>query len=165
MNLYIKQHIFSFGDKYQIYDVEQNPVFNAWGEVFTMGNKIHLCDTNNRELIYIQQKVMSFMPTFYLYTDNNLLATIKQEFTFFKKNISVESSYGNFEIVGDFWDHEYSIICNGRVLGKVSKEWLTWGDVYSLEIFEESRSQFFVALVLTIDCILEGEKNSNTGFM
>ena len=159
MNLYIKQKLFSFGDKYDIYDAEQNPVYKAFGEVFTIGNKLHLCTTNDEELVFIKQRVMTFMPAFELYVRGALFATLKKEFTFFYKKINVESAFGSFVIDGNFWDHEYTITCNGKLFGTVSKEWLTWGDVYALNINTDKHSEFFVALVLAIDCILEGEKN------
>lgn len=159
MNLYIKQKVFSFGDKYDIYDKEENPVYNAWGEVFSFGNKLHLCDSAGNELLFIKQKMMVFLPTFELYVQGNLFAKVKKEFTFFNKKITVESTFGDFVIDGNFWDHEYQITCEGKLFGTVTKEWLTWGDVYALNINTEEHPEFFVALVLAIDCILEGEKN------
>ena len=160
MNLYIKQKIFSFRDKYDIYDSEQNPIYNAYGEIFSLGNKLHLCNSNNEELVFIKQKIMVFLPTFELYVNNELFATLKQKFTFFKKNIEIESTLGNFTISGDIWDHEYSITCNGQLFGTVSKKWLSWGDVYALNINTDEHSEFFVALVLAIDCILEAENSA-----
>ena len=159
MNLYIKQKIFSFGDKYDIYDVEQNPIYKAFGEVFAIGNKLHLCTTDDEELVFIKERVMKFLPTFELYVRGELFATVKQELTFFRKKVNVESSFGNFVIDGNFWDHEYTITCDGKLFGTVSRDWLAWGDVYALNINTKEHSEFFVALVLAIDCILESEKN------
>ncbi|MFI3213773.1 MAG: LURP-one-related family protein [Eubacteriales bacterium] len=159
MNLYIKQKRFSFGDKYDIYDANQNVVYKAWGEIFAIANKLHLCNNCDEELMFIKQRAMTFLPTFELFVHGNLFATVKKEFTFFYKKINVESTYGNFVIDGNFWDHEYTITCDGKLFGKVSKEWLVWGDVYELDINTEEHSEFFVALVLAIDSILEGEKN------
>lgn len=159
MNLYIKQKLFSLGDKYDIYDENQYPMYHAWGEVFTIGNKIHLCDTQEQEVMFLKQRVLTFLPAFEIYKGDNLFATVSKEFTFFYKKINVESTYGSFVIDGNFWDHEYTITCDGKLFGSVSKEWLTWGDVYALNINSNEHSEFFVALVLAIDCILEGEKN------
>ena len=158
MDLYIKQQLFSVRDKYDIYDDMQQVVYSAYGELFSLSNKLHLCNANNQEVVFINQKLMTFLPTFELYVHDELFATVKQELSFLRKRITVESSYGNFEIMGNFWDHEYTIICNNQLFGTVSKEWLTWGDVYALNIETDQHSEFFIALVLAIDCILEGEK-------
>lgn len=159
MTLYIKQKLFSLGDKYNILDADQRTVYTAWGELFALGNKIHLCDASERELLFIKQRLMTLLPAFEIYHGDDLCATLRKEFTFFCKKISVESRFGNFVIEGNFWDHEYSISCNGKLYGTVRKEWLAWGDVYALHIQTEEHTAFFVALVLAIDCILEGEKN------
>ncbi len=159
MTLYIKQKLFSFGDKYDVVDENQNLVYKGEAEVFTLGNKIHLLDMQEREVMFLKQRLMTFLPAFEIYQGDNLFATVSKEFTFFKKKINVDSSYGTFVIDGNFWDHEYTITCDGKLFGTVSKEWLTWGDVYALHINTSEHSEFFVALVLAIDCILEGEKN------
>lgn len=158
MTLYIKQKLFSLGDKYEILDEYQNPVYFAKGKLFTVGNKIQLCDTQEREVLFLKQRLMKLLPVFEICQGDNLFATVKREFTFFKKKITVESSHGVFVIDGDFWNHEYAITCDGKLFGTVSKEWLTWGDVYALNINSNEFADFFVALVLAIDCILEGEK-------
>ncbi len=159
MQLYIKQKLFSVGDKYNIFDANENLIYKASGQLFSFGNKLHLCNSNDEELVFIKQKVLTFLPSFELYVRGELFATVKKEFTFFCKKINVESSLGSFVIDGNFFDHEYTITCDGKLLGTVSKEWLTWGDVYALNINTEENSEFFVALVLAIDCILEGEEN------
>ena len=42
MNLYIKQHIFTWGDKFSVYDEAGNVKYNVEGEIFTWGKKLHL---------------------------------------------------------------------------------------------------------------------------
>lgn len=160
MNLYMKQKIFSLNDKYDIYNENQEMVYNASGEVFALGNKIHLYNSIGEELIFIKQKLLRLMPAFEIYMGESLVATVSQEFTLFHKKINVDSQYGKLVINGDFWDHEYTITANGSVLVTVSKKWLAWGDVYSININTKKNQEFLVALVLVVDCILEGEENS-----
>ena len=42
MDLYIRQRVFAWGDKYDITDDQETPVFRVEGEVFTFGAKLHL---------------------------------------------------------------------------------------------------------------------------
>lgn len=160
MTLYIRQKLFTFGDKYNIYDANENIIYSAFGEVFTFGNKIHMCDAHGDEIFFIKQKMMTFLPKYEIYKGDNLFATLNKEFTFFCKKIDVDSPLGYFVIDGNFFDHEYSISFNGKLVGTVQKEWLTWGDVYALNINNVEYKEFFVALVLTIDCILEQGRNN-----
>ncbi len=161
MKLYIKQKLFSIGDKYSVFDENQNIVYSCQGEIFTLGNKLHLCDASGKEVVFIKQRLFTFLPKFELFVNGELFATLNKKFTFFYKKIEVESPHGNIVIDGSFWDHTYTITVNGQIFGSVHKEWLTWGDVYQLDINTEEHTEFFVSLVLAIDCILEGEKNNH----
>ena len=107
MELYIRQRVFSIGDKYDVYDEYQQPVFHVEGEIFTWGAKIHLYDLSGNELYYIQQKVFAFMPEYAVFQGENFCARIKKEFTFLRPRLNVESAFGNFEISGEFWNMDY----------------------------------------------------------
>ena len=44
-DLYMRQRVFSWGDKFEIYDNAGNVKYYVEGEVFTFGKKLHLYDT------------------------------------------------------------------------------------------------------------------------
>lgn len=157
MKLYIKQRIFSLGDKYDIYDVNQNVVFDVDSEIFTIGAKLHLYDIQGRELYYIKRKITFFMAQYEIYQNNMLSAVIEREFSFFTPKLNVESSLGNFSIEGDFFNLDYSIYKNGQYFGGIHKKWLSWGDSYELDIPNEEYAAFFCALVIAIDNCLHNE--------
>lgn len=159
MKLYIKQRVFSFGDKYDIYDANQNTVFQVKGEIFTIGAKLHLYDIQGRELYFIKRKITFFMPQYEIYQNNMLCAVIKKEFTFFKPKLYVESSHGNFSIEGDFFNLDYSLYRNGQYFGSIHKKWLSWGDSYELDIINDENAAFFCALVIAIDNCLHNEND------
>ena len=62
MEFYIKQRIFSFGDKFSVYDADGTVLYSAEGEVFTFGKKLHLYDSTDREAAYIEQELFAFRP-------------------------------------------------------------------------------------------------------
>lgn len=159
MKLYIKQRIFSIGDKYDIYDAQENVVFDVKSELFTIGAKLHLYNTEGRELYYIKRKITFFLARYEIYQEDNLCATVSQEFALFKSKLNVESSFGEFRIEGDFFSMDYVIYRNGGYFGSVHKKWLSWGDSYELDIPEEENAGFFCALVIAIDNCLHNENN------
>lgn len=158
MILYIKQKVFSWGDKYSIYDANQREVYKAWGEILSLGAKIHVGYADGREIAYVKQKLMKAMPTYEIYLEGELFASMRQRFTFLKKKIVVTSEYGEFVIDGSFWDHDYTVTRDGNLIGSVSKSWLTWGDVYELDVYNEEYVVIFVAMVLGVDSILAQER-------
>jgi uncharacterized protein YxjI len=159
MKLYIKQRIFSLGDKYDIYDANENVVFDVKSELFTIGAKLHLCDTQGRELYYIKRKLTFMLAQFEIYQNNFLCAAINQEFSLFHKKLNVESSLGNFSIDGDFFSMDYDITKNGNYFGSIHKKWLSWGDSYELDIPDSRDAAFLCALVIAIDNCLHNENN------
>ncbi|MBE5965383.1 MAG: hypothetical protein E7255_00130 [Lachnospiraceae bacterium] len=159
MKLYIKQRIFSLGDKYDIYDVNENVIFDVKSELFTIGAKLHLYDRNGQELYYIRRRITFFLAKYEIYKKNMLCASISQEFTLFKSKLNVDSCYGNFTLNGDFFHMDYEIYKDGLYFGSVHKKWLSWGDSYELDIPEAENAGFFSALVIAIDNCMHNENN------
>lgn len=158
MKLYIKQRIFSLGDKYDIYDANENVVFDVKSEFFTIGAKLHLCDAYGNEQYYVKQKLTFMLAEYEIYRNNILCAVVNQEFALFRSKLNVESSMGNFELEGDFFSMDYDIIKNGQYFGSIHKKWLSWRDSYELDIPDEENAGFICALVIAIDNCLHNEK-------
>ena len=85
------------------------------------------------------------------------VAEIKKEFTFLFPRYTIEGL--GWEIDGSFMAHDYQITKNGHNIVTISKEWMTWGDSYELNISDPADEIVALAVVLTIDCVTE----SNSG--
>ena len=159
MKLYIKQRIFSIVNKYDIYDEQENVVYDVDSELFTIGAKLHLKDINGQELYYIKKKLTFLLAQYEIYKDNDLCATVNQELSLFHAKLNVDSSFGKFDISGDFMSMDYEISRNGQYFGSIHKKWLSWGDSYELDIPDEENAGFLCALVVAIDNCLHNDKN------
>ena len=157
MKLYIKQHIFTFGDRFSVYNESGEEVFFVEGEVFTFGKKLHLLDRGGRELAFIRQKLMSFLPRYIISRGEREVAEVVKQFTLFRHEYSVEGL--GWHVSGDFFDHEYSICSGEREIARVSKEWFTWGDAYAIDIGSGEDAVNVLAVVLIIDAVLDAEDN------
>ena len=165
MELFIRQRVFSLGDKYDVYDERQEPVYHVQGELFSWGAKIHLYDLGGSELFDIRQKLLAFLPEYAVFQGENFCARIKKELSFFHPRLSVESSFGDFEITGNFMDMDYEITRDGIPMGEIHKKWLSWGDTYLLSIRDDKDAAFFTALAIAIDnCLHNDAHNHNTVF-
>ena len=123
MKLYIKQKIFSIGDKFTVYDQAGNDRYYVEGEVFTFGKKLHLLDLGGNELAFIQQKVFSFLPQYIISQNGVEVARIIKEFTFFRQQYTVEGL--GWDVEGDIFSHDYTVTTGGMTVATVSKEWFT----------------------------------------
>lgn len=158
MELYMKQKVFSWKDKFHIFDEMQNERFYAESEVFTIGKKLHLYNTNGDELCFINQKVLSFLPRYFINRNGESVAEVVKKFTFFKPKYEINGL--GWTVHGDFFSHEYVIESDAGIIATISKKWLSWGDTYEIDINNSNDEIMAVAVVLIIDAILESESSA-----
>ena len=158
MKLYIKQKVFTFGDRFAVTNEYGEEVYFVEGEVFTFGKKLHVYEAaSRREVAYIEQKLFSFLPKYYIYKNGEEVAEVVKEFTFFRHEYSVNGP--NWLVQGDFFDHEYEMFDGEGVVVRVSKEWFTWGDAYEIDISSPVDEVTALAATLVIDACIEAERD------
>ena len=153
MKLYIKENVFSWGDKFTVKDAYGEDKYIVEGEVFTFGKKLHVYDRSGREVAFIKQEVWSFLPRYYVFCGDRQIAEIKKEFTFLFPRYTIEGL--GWEIDGSFMAHDYQITKRDRKIVTISKEWMTWGDSYELDIADPADELVALAVVIAIDCVTE----------
>ena len=153
MKLYIKQKVFSWGDKFTVKDEAGRDRYYVEGEIFTFGRKLHVYDMSGHEVAFIKQEVWSFMPRYYVFCGDRQVAEIKKEFTFLFPKYSIDGL--GWEVNGSFMAHDYEVTENGRPVVVIHKEWMTWGDCYELDIAPYADEIVALATVLAIDCATE----------
>lgn len=158
MKFYMKQKVFSWVDKFSIYDEYENEAYWVEGEVFSIGKKLDLFDSNNQHKAHIHQKVFSFMPRYFININGEDVAEVVKKFTLFSHQFNVTGYDWNVE--GDFLAHEYEISRGDYLIATISKEWFSWGDAYSIDIVDGVDPVPIISVVLIIDAILA---QSNSG--
>ena len=153
MKLYIKEKVFTGRDEFTVKDERGNDQYVVEGEASSGGKKLHVYDMTGREVAAIRQEVWSFLPRYYVFCGDRQVAEIKKEFTFFFPKYRIDGL--GWEIDGSFLAHEYEITQSGRTIVSIRKEWMTWGDSYELNITNPSDEIVALAVVLTIDCVME----------
>jgi uncharacterized protein YxjI len=159
---YMKQKVFSFGEKYNVFDQNQNLVYHIKGQVFSIKNKMDMFK-GDQLVFHFERKLFRFLPEYTLYTPNGeVLATIKKNFTFIRGKLTIESAYGNMELIGQVWQRDFNLTKEGREVMSVHKKWLSWGDSYEITITDDEKEAFYVALVILVDVIFhQSSGNSN----
>ena len=158
MNLYIKERVFTWGDKFDVCDHNGQPQYYVEGEVFSWGKKLHVYDQYNREVAFIKQELFTWMPCYKVYVNGHEIAQIRKEFSFFRPKYRVDGL--NWDVDGNFWEHNYTVSKDGRPIVSIEKEWLTWGDTYQLTIADDADEIVALAVVLTIDCVVEQQSDN-----
>lgn len=157
MILYIKQKVFSIGDKYNVFNESLQPVFAVSSEVFTFGAKIHVYDLIGNELYFIQQKLFRFLPEYHIFNPSGPCATIKKEFSFLKPKLTIDSSFGSFSIEGNLFGMDFAIWNGSILVGEIHKTWMSFGDSYELVIQNPDDAPFFATMAIAIDHCIHNE--------
>lgn len=163
MKLLIKQKVFSWGDKFTVYDEAQNERFTVEGEVFTLGKKLHVYDLSHSEVAFIHQKLLSFLPKFFVSVDGQDVAEIKAKFSVFKPKYDIEGL--DWKVEGNFTGHDYAVYGPEGPVVEIHKEWLTWGDTYVLNVADPKDEIMALAVVLAIDAVMaqQAQASHNNG--
>jgi len=149
--LYIKQKVFSLSGKFTVKDQQENDVYYVEGSFMQIPKTFSIMSPAREEVALISKKVFSFLPTFFVKVNGREVLTIKKEFSFFKARYTIDAA--GIEVQGNWWDMDFQILQNGEVIGKVSKEWFSWGDSYRVQILQEEMDDMIIALVVAIDCV------------
>jgi uncharacterized protein YxjI len=108
-------------------------------------------NTAGDEVALITKKTFSFLPKFFVMVNGREVFTIKKEFSFLKARYTIDAA--GIEVNGNWWDMDFQVLQNGKIIGEVSKEWFTWGDSYKVQIIDEEMETIIIALVVAIDCV------------
>ncbi|NLW79438.1 MAG: hypothetical protein GXY32_08525 [Ruminococcaceae bacterium] len=65
MELYLKQKVFSLKGRFNVYDVNENPLYTVEGKVFSLHRKHFICDRAGKQVAAIAKKPVSVMPRFF----------------------------------------------------------------------------------------------------
>ena len=153
MKLYLKQKIFSFRERFFVYDEFGNEKYSVEGALFSIGKRLRVYDMNGNEVAFIKQRVLSFTPRYKIFIGGKEIAEVVKHFTLFKPHYSVLGT--NWEVNGDFLDHNYAVYDNNLPVATVRKEWMTWADTYSIDIAPYADELTALATVLVIDAAMD----------
>lgn len=159
MKLYIKQKVFSWKDRFTVKDETGNDRYTVVGEFFSLGRKLHVYDMEEREVATIQQEVWTWMPNYHVYIGGSHAADVKQKFTWFRPRYEITGL--DWTVEGSFWEHDYEVLSAAEgCIVRITKEWMTWGDTYELDIARPEDELLALAIVLTIDCVKASQSNN-----
>ena len=148
MKLIIKQRVFSWGDKYDIYDEYDNVKYYVEGELFSFGHKLHVYDTQGNEIGAVHEKVFSFPKTFEIIMGGCVRGHITKQFTLFHQEYDID--FNGWHVEGDFFEWDYQVYSAGRMIMHINKE-LAWGDKYVIDIADPADELMGLMLVVAID--------------
>ena len=162
MRYQLKEKVWSWTDAYRILDATGHEALSVHGKFFSWGKDLTVLDAHGNEVARIKQKLMSLLPRFQLYRNEQMFAEIIKEFSWFKSKFTLDVPGPNdYEISGDFWDYEYEFKRRGRVVASVSKAFWAWGDTYGVDIINGEDDISILSTVVVIDLVCHEDKSND----
>lgn len=153
MYLYLRQAVFSIGEKFTFYDERENPVFTASGSFFSLPKNFTLY-YNQEPVLFIERAFLSFLPKYTLYDlpSKQLACTVKRNLSF-NKNFVISAPHGDYAIDGSLFGYEFDIVSpDGQKIASVHKRYISWGDTYEIFIDEnEIPAKIVAGIIISVD--------------
>lgn len=149
MKLMFRQRLFSWLDSYDIYDENGNTVYTVRGKL-AWGHKLEVYDRYDNYRATLNERIITFLPSFDIQMNGETMGTIRKEFTFFKPSFSVDCN--GWRVEGSFLEWDYSILSStGKTIAIIEKQLLRLTDTYIIDVMEEQDSLLALMVVLAID--------------
>ena len=161
MKYYIKQKVFSLRDKFLIKDYAQNDLYQVEGKFMSLTNKLQLMNMDGSQVLNSKKVLFRFLPLYHIYSNHDEeLATIKRKFAF-KPKFEVTVGNKEFEVVGSFFAHSFTIKSGMQEVASISKKVFSFGDSYEIDIFDEVQKELFLFIVIIIDQVIHEQRKRN----
>jgi uncharacterized protein YxjI len=153
MRYLMKQKLFSFGDDFHIRDENGRDIYFVDGKVFSIGDKLSFKDMRGDELAFIRQKLLALRPSYEIYRQGRLYATVKKElFTLLRCRFYVDiPGPDDLEATGNLLEHEYTFRRHGEEVANISKKWFSMTDSYGVDIADGEDDVLILASTVVID--------------
>lgn len=157
----IKQKLFSFKQDFTIKNKYDEDSFIVEGKFLSIGHKLKIFDANRNELLHIEQKVLTFLPEYFIYDNSNIeVARVKKKLSFFKPQFIIDSKFGTYTLTGNVFEHNFQVLKSGQTVAEISKTWFSLSDTYGVDVADEEKAEFILALVIVLDMVLDDEQSA-----
>lgn len=155
----IREKLFGFGQDSDITDENGAAVLRVDGKAFR--DRVVLRDPAGQEVAEVKRKVVALRPTYEIEIGGRDAATVRKKmFTPFVDRYTVDiPGPDDLELVGDLFDHDFTVRRDGTVVATVSKAFFTMRDTYGVDIAAGEDELLILAAVLALDLAQHREQD------
>jgi len=156
----IRERLFAIGQDSDITDEHGRPVLRVDGKALSLRDRLVLRDPDGRDVAEVRRKLVATRPTYEVSIGGEEAARIRKKlFTPFVDRYTVDIPGPNdLELVGDLFEHEYTVRRGGEVVATVSKAYFTMRDTYAVDIAAGENELLILAAVLALDLAEDRER-------
>ena len=160
----IRERLFAIGQDSDITDEHGRPVLRVDGKALSMRDRLVLRDPDGRDVAEVRRKLVAMRPTYEVSIGGEEAARIRKKlFTPFVDRYTVDiPGPDDLELVGDLFEHEYTVRRGHEVVATVSKSYFTLRDTYAVDIAPGQNDLLILASVLALDLAEDREREERT---
>lgn len=161
----IRERLFAIGQDFDITDEHGRPVLRVDGKALSLRERLVVRDPGGREVAEVRRKLVATRPTYEVSIGGQEAARIRKKlFTPFVDRYTVDiPGPDDLELVGDLFEHEYTVRRGGAVVATVSKAYFTMRDTYAVDIAAGEDDLLILASVLALDLAETREREQRRG--
>lgn len=161
MKLYIKQKVFTLGERFYVKDEHGNDVYYVEGSFLRIPKEFNIYEISGKHVARIEKQMFRLLRRYDIETENHEV-TLKRHFTFMFSKFSLEGL--DWELEGSFLAHDYRLIKGERPIMAIKKHWFTWGDSYELDITHDEDALLSLCIVIAVDAAVRDDNSkANAG--
>ena len=148
MEFVLQQKVFSLHESFTVKDIDGNALYEVKGKLLSWGHKLTVKDLDGQEVMHVNEKVLSFPTKYTLETADGQEAALHAHITLLRAHYTLETPNGDWDIHGDFVDHNYEMRCGDTTIATVHQKILSWGDCYEISVPNDSDAMLALGVVL-----------------
>jgi uncharacterized protein YxjI len=154
----IREKLFGFGQDSDITDEHGRAVLTVDGKAFR--DRLVIRDPGGREVAEVRRKLVALRPTYEIEVGGREAATVRKKlFTPFVDRYTVDiPGPDDLELVGDLFEHDYTVRRGGAIVATVSKAYFTMRDTYAVDIVPGENELLILTAVLALDLAEDRER-------
>jgi uncharacterized protein YxjI len=146
----------TFGDDFWIRNERGEKIFYVSGSLYSFGDKLTLMNSSGQELAKIKQKLFTLFPTYRVFRNGKIAATLKKQVISFRPKFHLKFPLGErLTIKGSFIFHDYEIYRKEKVVARIHKRLGTFTDCYEVDVTSSEDVVIILCVAVCIDQIID----------
>jgi len=153
LKYYINPSHFAKKKDFIIRDFNQNPLFKMKGRFFLRLKRLEMTDNDGNTILRLQKRcTLGFTRKYDILTaENQRIGRIKRTYGFFRPKFTVLLGDESLKLEGSFYQHDFALKEDDRLLAKISKQVFPFGDAFEIDVRAEEEEKLHLFLMVGLD--------------
>lgn len=160
MKLYFKQKIFKLLDHFEVFDEDQNVLYTVDQRLKLLQYSADVTSIVDKTNFTIESKIISLLPKYVISYENGESIFIDFKLSLLHRKIILKTTFGELSVRGNFWDMDFDVLYEDKVVATISKEWFAFADTYEMNIYDDRFTSAVLGITIAIDNVKDIEASA-----